>query len=160
MLIGLLALLDYYLIMCPVCTLTVVAGLGISRILGIDDLITSIWIGGFLLSFSFITVDWIDKKWPKSELNRFTLPITAFFYVITILFLKWDGAIGITKNTLWGVDKIILGITTGTIFFLFGVWADKKQRKIYKKQFFNFQKVVFPVLSLIIASIIFSLIIK
>ncbi|MBU2577676.1 hypothetical protein KKA69_02480 [Patescibacteria group bacterium] len=34
----------------PVCTITVGAGLGISRWLGIDDSIPGLWIGGLILS--------------------------------------------------------------------------------------------------------------
>src|SRR3989344_4306223 len=49
---------------CPVCTVAVVAGLGVSRTLGIDDVVTSIWIGGLILSMAFWTIDWIEKsKW-------------------------------------------------------------------------------------------------
>lgn len=147
--------------MCPVCTVTVIAGLGISRLLGIDDLITSIWIGGFILSFSFITVAWMEKqKWIKKiykYIHEKDLKYWIIFlmYLLVIIPLFFDHTIGIKRNILWGIDKIILGITVGSIAFLFGIWIDKKQRKIYKKQFFNFQKVVFPVLALIIMSAIF-----
>jgi len=77
--------------MCPVCTVTVVAGLGLSRLLGIDDLLTSIWIGGFVLSFSFITINWIDKKWPKLSINKYTLPIIILMYLLVLVTLKWNG---------------------------------------------------------------------
>lgn len=141
--------------MCPVCTVTVVAGLGISRLLGIDDLITSIWIGGFILSFSFITLDWINKKWPRIKISKFKVPFIALFYALTIGFLKVDGSIGIKGNKLWNLDKILLGIIIGTAAFFLGIWADKFERVKFKKIFFPFQKVVFPVLGLIIASLVF-----
>ncbi len=140
--------------MCPVCTVTVIAGLGISRLLGIDDLITSIWIGGFILSFAIVTTNWIDKKWSKIKIQRFLIPIIVLTYLLVLIPLKWDGSIGIPLNTLWGIDKILLGTGIGSAGFLFGVWADKKVRKIKGKQLFNFQKVVFPVLALIILSVI------
>lgn len=146
--------------MCPVCTVTVIAGLGISRFFGIDDLITSIWIGAFILSFTFVMIDWIIKKWPKSQATRFTVPIVALMYLLVILPLKWNGSIGITGNSLWGVDKIILGILAGSVVFLIGAWADKYERKIKGKILFPFQKVVFPVLGLIITSTIFYFLIK
>jgi hypothetical protein len=81
-------------------------------------------------------------------------------YLLVLIPLKWNGSIGMPKNTLWGIDKIILGIAVGSLVFLKGVWLDKLQRKHYKKIFFPFQKVVFPVISLILASVIFWLIIK
>jgi hypothetical protein len=146
--------------MCPICTVTVVAGLGISRLLGIDDLITSIWIGALILSFSFITIDWIVKKWPKWQKKYVTWPTIILMYLLVLIPLKINHSIGILRNTLWGIDKIIFGTAVGSIAFLGGIWADKKMRKIYGKQFFKFQKVVFPVLALIIASAVFWLVAK
>lgn len=140
--------------MCPVCTVTVIAGLGISRLLGIDDVITSLWIGAFILSFSFITLDWVNKKWPKIKFSRFQIPFVALMYTLVLVPLKWNGSIGITLNTLWGTDKIILGTALGSIVFLAGIWADKKVRKVKGKQLFNFQKVVFPVTILAVTSLI------
>lgn len=146
--------------MCPVCTVTVIAGLGISRLLGIDDVITSIWIGAFILSFSFITINWIDKKWPKIIIRKFTFPIVVIMYLLVLVPLKFGGSIGIARNTLWGIDKILLGTAVGSVAFLVGIWADKYQRSVSKKILFPFQKVVFPVLGLILSSAAFYLITK
>ena len=144
--------------MCPICTVAVVAGLGISRLLGIDDVITAIWIGGFILSFSFVTIDWINKKWPKINLSYYYYPTFVLMYLFVLIPFKLNHTIGILRNTLWGIDKIILGITIGSVVFLIGAWADKFQRKKFKKIFFPFQKVVFPILALLISSVIFWLV--
>ena len=69
-------------------------------------------------------------------------------YLLVLVPLKWNGSIGTIGNTLLGIDKILFGITLGSIFFLIGVWADKKVRLVKGKQLFNYQKVVFPVLAL------------
>jgi hypothetical protein len=147
--------------MCPVCTVTVIAGLGISRLLGIDDVIASLWIGAFILSFSFVTIDWIKKqKWylhfNGSTVKQFTSStVFILMYLFVLIPFKLNHTIGITRNTLWGIDKIILGIFLGSIVFLIGVWADKFQRKRFKKIFFPYQKVVFPVAILVITSLVF-----
>jgi hypothetical protein len=146
--------------MCPVCTVTVVAGLGLSRLLGIDDLITAIWIGGFILSFSFITINWIAKKWPKLNSKYYYFPTIILMYLFVLIPFILNHTIGIIRNTIFGIDKIVFGIIAGSIIFLIGVWADKLQRKKFKKIFFPFQKVVFPVVSLIIISLIFFFVIK
>lgn len=138
--------------MCPVCTVTVVAGLSLSRLLGIDDAVTSLWIGAFILSFSFIAIDWIEKKWPKIKIKRFTVPVIALMYALVLIPLYLSHSIGVPGNTLWGIDKIVLGTVIGSILFTFGAWADKKVRALRGKQIFKFQKVVFPVIVLILAS--------
>jgi len=140
--------------MCPVCTVTVIAGLGISRFFGIDDLITSLWIGALILSFSFVTINWINKKWPKLAVNKYMLPIIVLTYLLVLVPLKWNGSIGIARNTLLGIDKILFGTTLGSIFFLAGIWADKKVRAVKGKQLFNYQKVVFPITALTIISLV------
>ena len=136
--------------MCPVCTVTVIAGLGISRFLGIDDLITSIWIGGFILSFSFITIDWIIKKWPKWNSKKWQWVVFASMYILALVPLYKTPTI----------QRILYGTVLGSLFFLLGVYADKFQRKKYKKIFFPFQKVAFPVAALIIATLISYFLIK
>lgn len=146
--------------MCPVCTITVIAGLGISRLLGIDDAITSIWIGGFILSFSFVTINWLNKKWPKIHVSRFKIPIILAMYLLVLIPLYLNHSIGLVYNRLWGIDKILLGTIIGSTAFLAGIWADKKEREMRKKILFPFQKVVFPVLGLIISSLAFYFLTK
>lgn len=161
--------------MCPVCTVTVVAGLWLSRTLGIDDVITSLWIGAFILSFAFITTNWIEKsKWREkvykmmckfkcglTEHQSLHVTIIGSVYALVLIPLYFSHTIGIKRNTLWGIDKILLGTAIGSIVFLAGIWVDKKIRKMRGgKQLFIFQKVVFPVLALIIASLVFYLITK
>ncbi len=123
--------------------------------MGIDDSITAIWISGLILSLSFVIVDWVKKKWPKLKSKYYYFPTFILMYLFVLVPLKISHTIGILRNTIWGIDKIILGIFAGSIVFLIGIWADKKVRKIKGKQLFVYQKVVFPVLALIVASLIF-----
>jgi hypothetical protein len=149
--------------MCPICTVTVVAGLGISRLLGIDDLVSSIWIGAFILSFSFITITWIIKKWPNWKFGAsiyWKLIVIVSMYLFVLIPLKLSGVIGIYRNTFLGIDKIIFGIVVGSAGLLVGAFADKYQRTKFKKIFFPFQKVIFPVVALIILSVVFYYITK
>jgi len=134
--------------------------------LGIDDIVSSIWIGGLILSLSFITIDWIAKKWPKLEIDsnagyfNWKLIIFILMYLFVLIPLKLDHTIGIYRNTIFGIDKIIFGIIVGSVVFLIGIWTDKKIRKVYGKQLFYFQKVVFPVISLIITSLVLYFVTK
>lgn len=142
------------LAVCPVCTVAVGAGLGISRSLGIDDAVTSIWIGGLILSTSFWTIDWIEKKRKKSMSIKYQLLTIFLMYLIVILPLWYSKYIGRVANTFWGIDKIVFGTILGSLSFLASIWADKKIRKIKGKQLFNYQKIVFPITFLVIISLI------
>ncbi|KKQ98250.1 MAG: hypothetical protein UT24_C0007G0010 [Candidatus Woesebacteria bacterium GW2011_GWB1_39_12] len=137
---------------CPVCTVAVGAGLGISRALGIDDAVTSVWIGGLILSMSFWLIDWIQKRKSKLLSTNYQLLIIVLMYILTLVPLWYGKYIGRLNNTLWGVDKILFGTIAGSIAFMIGKWADQKVREKKGKQLFAYQKVVFPILALIIAS--------
>jgi len=146
------------LAVCPICTVAVGAGLGLSRWLGIDDTISGIWVGGFILSISLWTTDWIGKKnfkWSRKISDKSRTVLSLFFWsILTYPPLAVAGIIGHPYNTVLGIDKLIFGSVLGTIFFVIGILADKKVRKIKGRQLFNYQKVVFPVVSLTIVSLV------
>ncbi|MCJ7805757.1 hypothetical protein MUP46_03915 [Patescibacteria group bacterium] len=138
---------------CPVCTVAVVAGLGLSRWLGVDDTVSGIWIGGVILSTSFLFASWLKKK--NITFPYLTVISAAIMYAIVLLPLQFAKIIGHPLNTLWGVDKLILGTLIGSVVFLTAVFADRKVREIKGKQLFIFQRVIFPVGALAIMSLVF-----
>ena len=148
--------------MCPVCTVAVAGGLGLSRFLGIDDSVTGVWVGGLILSLSFWFLNWTQRKgWLKKIDTRVTFSLTALsLYLMTFLPLQITNFIGHPANKIWGMDKLIFGTIVGSLGFLFGIYLDKKQREFHGKQFFQFQKVVFPVSALLLSSVTLYLLIK
>jgi hypothetical protein len=143
---------------CPICTVAVAGGLGLSRYLGIDDSILGIWAGGLMVSVTMWTMDWLSRKnfaFTKHLSNKLTTLLVFLFWVLTTYIPLFElNIIGHPFNTILGIDKLIFGSILGFFAFLLGVWADKKVREIKGKQLFNFQKVVFPVLSLTIFSLV------
>jgi len=140
---------------CPLCTIAAAGGIEVTRLLGVDDLISSIWIGGLIVSLSFWFSDFLAKKKILKPILREILSL-FLFYVLTIPFLYWGKMVGIPGNTFLGVDKIIFGIGVGSITFIFGVLLDKFLRKINQdKVFIYYQKVILPILFLTIVSLFF-----
>jgi hypothetical protein len=138
---------------CPLCTIAVGAGVGLSRYLGIDDTIIGLWLGALILSSSLWLIDWFEKK--KIKFFARDQIAIASFYLIVLLPLYFSGIIGHKYNTLFGIDKLLLGCFLGTIIFIKAVFAEKYLRKLNNnKVIFPYQKVVIPVVFLIIASII------
>lgn len=143
---------------CPVCTVAVVAGVGLSRWLGVDDSISGLWIGGLIISMSAWTLIWLNKK-KINFIFRGTIIYLGFF-VLTILPLYYTNIMGHPLNKLWGIDKILLGTIVGMAVFAIGTWIHKLFKdKNNGKSYFPYQKIVFPISSLIIVSLIFYLII-
>lgn len=143
---------------CPVCVVAVGAGLGLSRWLGVDDVITSIWIGGLLAALSVWTVIWLKKRNWSFRYNKIIVPVA--YYVLTLAPLYYIDIIGHPLNKVFGIDKILFGAVVGTIFFLLAVWLHEfLKMKNGNKSFFPYQKVVLPFVVLLITSLIFYLLI-
>jgi len=144
---------------CPVCIIAVGAGLGLSRYLGIDDTITGLWIGGLTVSMIMWTINWAKpyiKK--KSSVVWWNILIVIAYYAMVAWPLATQKFIGHPLNKMWGVDKIILGTTLGSLVFLatseFYLWLKKNNNG---RAYFPFQKVAMPFIALSFFSLIFYL---
>jgi hypothetical protein len=140
--------------MCPVCTIGVAAGVGLCRYLGIDDLISGVWIGALLIYLVLWTIEFLNRKKIKF-LFRKPL-IFAFFYLLTIWTFYHYKIIGQEANKFLGIDKLVFGIMAGTIGLLIGINLNNYLiRRNNGKVYFKFQKVIVPIFILIILSLIF-----
>ena len=138
---------------CPVCVVAIGAGLGFSRWLGIDDLVSSVWIGAFMIAIISWTLSYMKKK--KWDFQDDGIVITLAYLVLTFIPLYYAGIIGHPLNRIFGLDKIIFGSIIGAIVLYLGHWLHHYLKKInHNKSFFPYQRVVVPVVLLILASII------
>ena len=104
---------------CPVCVVAVGAGLGLSEYLGIDDSIAGVWIGGLLVSMIAWNINWFNKKnWLFGNKDLRDILLTIIYYTLVIWPLMTKNLIGNPFNKVWGVDKLLLGISVGSLVFL------------------------------------------
>jgi len=144
---------------CPVCTVAVGAGLEGARLLGVDDVITGIWAGGLTLSLFFWTAGWLKKRGVTSVWWQIVVPFVVLYGLLAAVYLMPGVTFG--AQTLWGIDKFLLGIIVGTIAFYLGArWYIKIKRKNGGHAHFPFQKVVVPLSFLVLATVVFWLITK
>lgn len=144
---------------CPICVVAVGTGVGLCRWLGIDDAISGLWIGGLIISIIIWFLRWLSKK----QLNfKFSwLLVSVLFYVLSIWPLYISDIIGHPLNKFLGIDKLLFGIISGSIVFLASHWLNlylkkKNQGKVY----FSYQKIIIPLVFLIIVSITFYFVVK
>ncbi|RJP46210.1 MAG: hypothetical protein C4584_01925 [Armatimonadetes bacterium] len=141
---------------CPICTIAVGAGLGVSRFLGIDDTITGTWTGGLIISISLWTTGWLVKKGIKLGYLPLSIVTITIFSALTLIPLWITKIIGHPFNTILGIDKLIFGVLLGASGFLLATQLDKQVRRVKGRQLFIYQKVVFPLSSLAIISLILA----
>jgi hypothetical protein len=144
---------------CPVCTFAVGAGIGLAQCLCIDDVITGIWIGGLLVSLMAWTINWLNNK--NIRFYGRKILVVILYYGIAIFPLYIKELIGHELNQLWGIDKILLGVSIGSVvFFISVILYDHLKRNNENKAYFPLQKVVMPILSLLLVSVIFYFLTK
>lgn len=130
---------------CPFCIATFAGGLFIAKKLGIDDLLVSIWISGLNTAIAFFIASKIKEKAVNNPVFW-----SIIFYILAILYLWHTNQIGHLGNTLWGIDKVLLGMTVGLAISFFSVFIDKTLRlKNSGKVLFYYQKVIIPFILLI-----------
>lgn len=139
---------------CPLCTIAVGGGVGILKSLGVDDLISGIWIGGLTASLILWTEDWLNKK--NIQFRGKTILNILFYYFLIVGSIYWFNLINFYDYYFYFLPKIIFGIILGSFVFWWAKeFSDYLKQKNNGKAYFPFQKVVIPVLSLIILSLIF-----
>lgn len=144
---------------CPVCTVAVFTGLGLARWFKIDDTITGVWVAGLIIAVIVWTVNFMDKK--NWRFKGRSLVVASFYYLSVIIPLYIANMIGDPLNKFCGIDKLIFGISCGSIIFVFALWLHTYlKRKNNGKSYFPYQKVVLPVGSLIILSFVLYLLIR
>jgi hypothetical protein len=141
---------------CPVCTVAVAAGVGVLRELGVNDAITGIWFGALIVSSIAWMIDWLNRK----NIHFIFKPqlVIVLFYLIFIWPLYFWGIMGNPANVIFGMDRLLFGVIIGTAIFILSMIADGYLRKVNEQKILiRYQKVIIPIVLLIVTSIIMFL---
>ncbi|MDR1071728.1 MAG: hypothetical protein LBL21_03750 [Rickettsiales bacterium] len=139
---------------CPVCTVAVGAGLEGARMLGVDDAITGVWAGAFTLIMVFWTAKYMSRKGIENAI-WYIFDLVVWYAMLGLVYFMPSMNYG--ENTLFGIDKFLLGIVAGTIvFYAAEKWNARLLRKNGGKSRFKFQKVIIPFGSLLCLSGVFA----
>lgn len=141
---------------CPICTIVVSSGVGLSRYLGVDDSVSGLWVGGLTVSAIAWTLDWMERK--KINFKGKALLTWLGYYALVLSAFYFADFMENPIQTICScaTDKLFLGIVTGSVAFHMGAsWYYYTKEKNGGKALFPFQKVVFPVLPLILLTLFF-----
>jgi len=134
---------------CPLCVAGAGAGLSLSRVLGIDDSITGVWMAAFLGAMSF----WVDNSIKKTYIPLQKLVIYVAIFVTTVFSFYKFGLINEHNGLVYNLPKLTFGIITGGVLLFL---VDKTNEAIKQKNgkvLFPYQSIVFMMGSMIILSI-------
>ena len=142
---------------CPVCTVAVGAGLEGARIMGVADIITGMWAGGLMLSLAAWTATYMYNHGIRSRF-AYVLNYVVYYGILALVYLLPVNhpTLRFNATTMWGVDQFLLGVVIGSLVFWFaGKWYERIKARNGGHAWFPFQKVVWPLGALAIATLIF-----
>ncbi|MDP2925122.1 MAG: hypothetical protein Q8N99_01995 [Nanoarchaeota archaeon] len=166
--ISLIILSQSVLAHCPLCTAAAGVGIGVARLLGVDDSIVGLFLGALIVSMGLWFNNWLKKKDVKIPFQGFLIVFASFLLTIIPLYL-----IGIIRNFeivrslpelsmlglgVFGIDKLLFGTLVGIIVigssFSLSDYIKKKNGKVL----FPYQGISFMLMTLLILSEIFWII--
>lgn len=140
--------------MCPICTVGLAAGVGLSRWLKVDDVISGLWIGALILALAIWTFTWLLRKKEKKPFWILLLCV-VFWYLLTFVPFHYTGLLDTTCQKILGLNRLVFGGGLGVIMAAIALKIENFARKgIEKKRLFPFQKVIIPIIILLITSVI------
>ena len=156
--IGFFSSIDVFAnpIACPVCTVVIASGLGVSRFLGISDYVVGIWLGALLLAVSNGIVNYLkNKKIINNKFLNFAIYILDYATLIP-LYVGKNPQIAFNSKKILSIDAFLFSIIVGSLtLFCSSKLYYKMKENNGGKAHFPFEKVVLPVVALLIISILF-----
>ena len=142
---------------CPLCSVALGAGVGVTRWFGVHDVIIGIWIGGFLLALAW----WLNMLVRRCQWTfigyRILIPVLVYGTGLGSLWLTC----GFGACRLWHSNCLLLGIVLWSVLFALGdVTSCVLKKSNDNRVFFKFQKVIIPCGLLVLASFLIYLILK
>ena len=136
---------------CTLCVAGAGAGLTLSRLLGIDDSITGVWVGAVLGASSF----WLQKALGRKHKMFFSVSWGLVIYLLVFASTLWSFYkfnLIVKHGDIFGMDKLTFGmIGGGVLFYLVDVVNDLLIKK-NGKSFFPYQRLTVGLGSMVLLS--------
>ena len=139
---------------CPICTVAVGASLEIARRLGVDDAVVGVWAGALLVMLGFWTIRWFDKKnWQflgrDFWLISLSVAMIGFMYISELVYAP-------QPILVFYVDPFLFSTLLGAfIMYYSSEFYQWMKDKNGCHAHFTFEKVVLPVVALLLISVYF-----
>jgi hypothetical protein len=134
---------------CPLCAAGAGAGLTLSRLLGIDDAITGVWLAAFLGAVSF----WTENSFIKDKEVKLVLrPLLYIGIFAATIWSFYKFNLVVRMGDIFGFDKLTFGMVAGGILFYLVDVIDDLTIRFLGKVFFPYQRVAVSLGSILLLS--------
>lgn len=142
-------------IACPVCAVAIASGLGLSRTLGVKDVVVGVWAGALLLALSHGCVIFIRKKNIKNIIFEILIYVATYSLILP-MYIGEKAATVFNLDKIFGIDKFLFSIIVGSVVLFASSKLYFSMKEKSGKPHFPYEKVVLPVTSLLAISILFN----
>jgi len=135
----------------PLCTIGIAGGLQIFRWLEINDLTLGLWIGALILSLSVQFNRFLIRKGRSFRFSFWLILLITFIssFLPLIGYFRQGKA-----SLLWGIPQVIIGaIGGGLVLYFTDKINDVIIKKNHNKVYFYYQRVIVPIVVLILFSL-------
>ena len=139
---------------CPICTVAVGASLEIARRLGVDDAVVGVWAGALLVMVGFWTIRWFEKKnwnfWGRDFLLiTLSVAMIGFMYISELVYNP-------QPILVFYLDAFLFSTLVGAfVMYYSSEFYQWMKAKNGGHAHFPFEKVVVPVVALLLVSLYF-----
>ncbi|MDR0423394.1 MAG: hypothetical protein LBH46_02275 [Rickettsiales bacterium] len=140
---------------CAVCTIAIAGGLGIAKKLGVSEASVGVWVGAMLFALSQWTVEFLIKKNIKNKYIHY-LMYPLWFCTVIPLYLGETPSIIFGIDTFMGIDTFLFSLLSGIVVLVGSIKYYRYLKTKNGKPHFKFEKVVLPILSLVLISVIYN----
>ncbi len=137
---------------CPLCVAGAAGGLTLTRLLGIDDSVSGVWMGALIGAMSFWSEKIIYKRIKILPLSILRQIIYVAFFTLTIASF-YQFKLIIRMDKIFGLDKLTFGIVAGGVMFYLVDLVDDYVIKKNSKVFFPYQRLIVSLGSILILSL-------
>lgn len=141
---------------CPLCVAGAAVGITLTRWMGVDDSITGVWVAALLGAMSFWFYGWLISKKIR-QVEKYKSILKPLIYILVFASTLWSFykfQLIIRMIQIFGLDKLTFGMLTGGVLFYI---VDSIK---LKKHYFNYQKIVISLGSMVILSLIIYILIN
>lgn len=138
----------------PICAIGIGGGLWLANYLGINELTLGLWIGALIISLASQFNKFLIKK-NKAFPFSFIIILIVFWFLS--FFPIWS-KVGWQEKTRYfcGLPRVVFGSFLGMFVLYFSDWLNNKflEKFHQNKVYFPYQRVIIPIIILIITSIV------
>jgi hypothetical protein len=133
----------------------IASGLGLSKFFGVSNSVVAIWLGASLLALAQINIKLLVKVGVKNIYSTVVSNIATYCLVIP-LYIGANPILRFNEKTILGIDEFLFSTVFGILTLALSLKIYYRMKEKNGGPHFPFEKIVLPMGSLVICSVLMN----